>query len=73
MQGKVWTRRAALLGGAGLLSGCGILDMFGESKDRLPGERRSILAAQRPLEADASLAGQPLALPAPHRARGLAA
>lgn len=64
MQGKVWTRRAALLGGAGLLSGCGLLDIFGESKDRLPGERRSILASQRPLEADASLAGQPLALPA---------
>ncbi|ONG56450.1 dehydrogenase [Pseudoroseomonas deserti] len=66
MQGrKVWTRRATLLGASGLLSGCGLLDIFGESKERLPGVRHSILAAQRTLAADDSLAGQALTLPAP--------
>ncbi|MFC7608391.1 outer membrane protein assembly factor BamB family protein [Teichococcus aestuarii] len=63
---KIWTRRAALLGGAGLLSGCGLLDgVFGDSKPPLPGERHSVLTAQRELAADAGIAGRPVALPPP--------
>lgn len=63
---KIWTRRAALLGGAGLLSGCGLLDgIFGESKPPLPGERHSVLTAQRELAADAGIAGRAVALPPP--------
>lgn len=65
MRGRTnWTRRTALLGGAGLLAGCSTFDdLFGEAKTRLPGERRSILTARRELAADPALAGQPLLLP----------
>lgn len=67
MRGRTnWTRRAALLGGAGLLAGCSTIDsIFGTAKETLPGERRSILSAQRQLSVDAGLAAQPLTLPPP--------
>lgn len=64
--GAIWTRRAALLGGAGLLGGCSMFDdIFGTAKERLPGERRSVLAPRRDLEADAGLASTPMELPPP--------
>lgn len=60
-----WTRRAALLGAAGLVAGCDTLDsIFGESKKPLPGQRRPVLAARQELEADPAAAG-PMQLPAP--------
>jgi outer membrane protein assembly factor BamB len=51
------TRRAALLGGVGLLAGCESITetfdgIFGESKRALPGERRPVLAVERPLGID---------------------
>lgn len=51
------TRRAALLGGAGLLAGCGTISdsfdsLFGERKTVLRGERLPVLAAERPLGVD---------------------
>ncbi len=63
------TRRAALLGGAGLLlAGCETFQdafdsVIGTSKVPLPGERTPILAAQRGLEVDAAAAGRPMQLP----------
>lgn len=66
MRQMVWTRRAALLGAAGLLAGCETFDdIFGESKKPLPGERRPVLAPRRDLEADAALANAPMDLPQP--------
>jgi outer membrane protein assembly factor BamB len=66
MRQGVWTRRAALLGAAGLLAGCDTLDsIFGESKKPLLGERRAVLAPRRDLAADEALANAPLELPAP--------
>ena len=57
------TRRAALLGAAGLLAGCDTLDsILGESKKPLPGERLPVLAARRELEPDSATAG-PMVLP----------
>ena len=62
----IWTRRAALLGGAGMLAGCSTIDsIFGTAKQPLPGERISVLTAQRELEVDPALASQPLTLPPP--------
>lgn len=66
------TRRAALLGGAGLLAGCeSITDsfdrLFGERKVPLPGERRPVLAAERPLDVDAGDARQVILPPATDR------
>ncbi|WP_149535839.1 outer membrane protein assembly factor BamB family protein [Siccirubricoccus phaeus] len=63
------TRRAALLGSAGLLAGCETItdsfdSIFGERKRPLPGERRPVLAAERPLGVDEGEA-QPISLPAP--------
>jgi outer membrane protein assembly factor BamB len=59
-------RRAALLGAAGLLSGCGTLDgIFGDRKVPLPGERRSVLRADATLAPDAGLDGRPVELPPP--------
>jgi outer membrane protein assembly factor BamB len=51
------TRRAALLGAAGLLSACDTISdtfdsWFGEKKTPLPGERRPVLSQDHPLEAD---------------------
>jgi outer membrane protein assembly factor BamB len=66
MNGTIWTRRAALLGGAGLLVGCSTIDnLFGTQKTKLQGRRESIVAARRQLEVDPAAAGQPLSLPAP--------
>jgi outer membrane protein assembly factor BamB len=52
------TRRAALMGAAGLLSACQATDdlansIFGDSKPPIPGDRRSVLSTDRPLEVDA--------------------
>ena len=52
------TRRAALMGAAGLLSACQATDdlansIFGDSKPPLPGQRRPVLSTDRPLEVDA--------------------
>jgi outer membrane protein assembly factor BamB len=53
------SRRAALLGGgAGLLGGCeAISNIFGENKRPLPGERRPVLAVERPLGLDEAGSG----------------
>lgn len=57
-------RRAALLGGAGLLGGCQLIDsVLGERERPLPGERLPVLSAERPLDVDA--AAGPIALPPP--------
>ncbi|MBL6078203.1 PQQ-like beta-propeller repeat protein [Belnapia sp. T18] len=64
-----FTRRAALLGGAGLLAGCeSITDtfdgIFGERKVPLRGERRPVLAVERPLNIEEG-AQAPVTLPPP--------
>lgn len=62
------TRRLALLGGASsLLGGCEIWDsVFGERRQNIPGERRTVLqAASRTLTADPALSGTPVDLPPP--------
>jgi outer membrane protein assembly factor BamB len=60
------TRRLALLGSAGLLSGCGSLDnLLGERKRPLPGERRSVVRADPPLTADTELQDRSVSLPPP--------
>lgn len=61
------TRRAALLGSAMLLAGCetitdGFDRIFGERKVRLSGERRPVLAVERPLGVEEGNA-QPVTLP----------
>ncbi|MDO9707006.1 outer membrane protein assembly factor BamB family protein [Paracraurococcus lichenis] len=63
------TRRAVLLGGAGLLAGCeSITDsfdrIFGERKVPLKGDRKPILAAEKPLDVDAGDT-RPVTLPPP--------
>jgi len=64
--GRIWSRRAALLGGAGLLAGCSTIDsIFGTAKKPLPGERQSIMTAQRRLEVDPGVASTPVTLPPP--------
>lgn len=62
-----FTRRGALLGTAGLLAGCeGIGDtfdsIFGERKRPLPGDRKPVLAIERPLGVDEG-EGRPISLP----------
>jgi outer membrane protein assembly factor BamB len=64
------SRRAALLGGAGLLAGCETVTdltdrVLGTSKTPLPGERQAILAGTRALEADDAAANRPFTLPEP--------
>jgi outer membrane protein assembly factor BamB len=64
------SRRAALLGGAGLLAGCETVTdltdrVLGTSKVPLPGERQAVLAGTRSLEADDAAAGRPFNLPEP--------
>lgn len=61
------TRRAALLGATGLLAGCETItdtfdSIFGEKKVPLQGERRPVLAAERPLGVDEGEA-RPVTLP----------
>jgi outer membrane protein assembly factor BamB len=63
------TRRAALLGAAGLLSACTRIDdlansIFGDSKPPLPGNRRPVLSTDRPLEVDEGLRAA-VTMPAP--------
>jgi outer membrane protein assembly factor BamB len=58
------TRRAALLGAAALLPGCGALDgILGERKQPLPGERRTVLRAEPPVAADTAPDARAVALP----------
>lgn len=62
-----FTRRAALLGGAGLLAGCETIgdtfdSIFGERKRPLQGERKPVLAVERPLGVDEGEA-RPISLP----------
>jgi outer membrane protein assembly factor BamB len=53
------SRRRAIVGAAAMLPGCDTLDsVFGERKRPLPGERRSILRPEAPVEADADEAGR---------------
>lgn len=65
------SRRAALIGAAGLLAGCETLtdtfdNVFGDRKVRLPGERRPVLAAERGLDVEAGARGAgPISLPPP--------
>ncbi|HYF06591.1 MAG TPA: dehydrogenase, partial [Acetobacteraceae bacterium] len=61
------TRRAALLGGAGLLAGCETFDsIFGERREPIVGDRRPVLQMPaRRLTPDPALASTPVALPAP--------
>lgn len=61
------TRRAALLGTAGLLAGCETLDsIFAERREPIIGERRPVLqTAGRRLAPDTALASTPVNLPAP--------
>lgn len=66
----ILTRRAALLGSAGLLAGCeSVTDLtdrvLGTSKTPLPGERLPVLASVRGLEADDAAANRPFSLPEP--------
>lgn len=57
------SRRAALFGGAGLLSGC---ETFGERRQRIVGERQPALElVSRRLTADPELANVSVTLPAP--------
>ena len=68
MRRSVLTRRAALVGAAGLLAGCesisGAFDsIFGERERPLPGERRPVLAAERPLGLDEAVRGGSVNLP----------
>jgi outer membrane protein assembly factor BamB len=61
------TRRAALLGATGLLGGCEMFDgIFGERRERFPGERRSIMdIPERSLQADPAAAATAVTLPPP--------
>lgn len=65
--GGMHTRRAALLGAAGLLAGCETIDdIFGEKRQRFDGERRSVVdLPERALTADAEAGGIAVALPPP--------
>ena len=63
------TRRAALLGAAALLAGCDTItdtadSIFGDTKTRLPGDRRPVLSTDRRLEVDEG-ARQAVTLPPP--------
>jgi len=66
------SRRAWLLGSAGLLAGCETLDnIFGERRVRITGERKSVLTLpDRSVEADAEARGLAISLPA-QETRGL--
>ena len=57
--GGFLTRRAALLGTAGLLAGCETLDdIFGEKRQRFDGNRIAVVTVpDRTLEADAAAQG----------------
>jgi outer membrane protein assembly factor BamB len=59
------TRRGALLGAAALLGGCETIDnIFGERRERFPGERRPVVdIPERTLQADDSVQGTTVVLP----------
>ena len=61
------SRRAWLLGSAGLLAGCETLDeIFGERRVKITGERKSVLTLpDRSVDADADARGLTVSLPAP--------
>lgn len=61
------TRRGALLGAAALLGGCETFDsIFGERRERFPGERRSVMdIPERSLQADTAAQGAAVVLPPP--------
>lgn len=61
------TRRGALLGAAALLGGCETFDsIFGERRERFPGERRSVMdIPERSLQADPAAQGAAVAIPPP--------
>ncbi|MFN9090298.1 MAG: PQQ-binding-like beta-propeller repeat protein [Alphaproteobacteria bacterium] len=67
MTGREFSRRAWLLGSAGLLAGCETLDsIFGERRVKILGERKSVLTLpDRTVEADAEARGLTISLPAP--------
>ena len=62
-----FTRRAALLGTAGLLGGCETLDnIFGERRERFEGDRRPVMTVpERTLEADPAAQSDAIVLPPP--------
>ncbi|MCA3338780.1 MAG: PQQ-binding-like beta-propeller repeat protein [Roseomonas sp.] len=66
MTGREFSRRAWLLGSAGLLAGCETLDsIFGERRVKIVGERKPVLALpDRTVEADAEARGLTISLPA---------
>jgi outer membrane protein assembly factor BamB len=66
MTGRDISRRAWLLGSAGLLAGCETLDsIFGERRVKIVGERKSVMTLpDRTVEADAEARGLTIALPA---------
>ena len=65
MTGRDFSRRAWLLGSAGLLAGCETLDnIFGERRVKIVGERKPVLTLpDRTVEADAEARGVTIALP----------
>lgn len=67
MTGGAATRRGALLGAAGLLGGCETFDsIFGERRERFPGERRAVMdIPERSLAANAEAQGHAVTLPPP--------
>ena len=66
MKGRELSRRAWLLGSAGLLAGCETLDsIFGERRVKITGERKPVLTLpDRTVEADAEARGLTISLPA---------
>jgi len=66
MTGRDISRRAWLLGSAGLLAGCETLDnIFGERRVRVTGERKPVMTLpDRTVEADAEARGLSISLPA---------
>ena len=67
MTGRDISRRALLLGSAGLLAGCETLDsIFGERRVKIVGERKSVLTLpDRTVEADGEVQRLTISLPAP--------
>ena len=67
MTGRDISRRAWLLGSAGLLAGCDTLDsIFGERRVKITGERKSVLTMpDRSVEADTEARGLTISVPAP--------
>jgi len=63
---RIMARRGFLAAAALALPGCETIDsIFGSSKTPLPGERQSVIQAERRVAADPALADRPVTLPAP--------